>query len=464
MQTLPVIAIIDVGKTNKKLFLLDEHYEIVHEQSEQFPEITDEDGFPCEDLNLLTAWLKRINSDLSSNKQYELKGINFSGYGASFVHLDKEGKPVAPLYNYLKPYPESLAGNFYATYGERDLFALATASPILGNLNSGLQLYWLKYERPHLFEKIDFSLHLPQYLSASFTGKMYSDITSVGCHTALWDFSKNDYHPWVYKEQIDKKLPAIHKGNYIVFFEREGKRTPVGVGLHDSSAALIPYLASFIEPFVLISTGTWCISFNPFNDSPLTFEELEKDCLCYMSYHGKPVKASRLFAGNEHEIETKRMAAHFQVANNYYKTVAYNPELIGPLQENSEIIPPKKDFRGGTQLSEFTSRNLDSFSSYEAAYHQLMLDIMAQQLASTSLVLYNSPVKKIFVDGGFSNNAVYMNLLSAAFAGIEVYAASIAQATSLGAALAMHQHWNGLPIRSDLIQLRYYAGTQPLSL
>ena len=58
----------------------------------------------------------------------------------------------------------------------------------------------------------------------------------------------------------------------------------VGIGLHDSSAALIPYLMNFKEPFVLISTGTWCISLNPFNEAPLTKEELKSDCLSYMSY------------------------------------------------------------------------------------------------------------------------------------------------------------------------------------
>jgi glycerol kinase len=159
------------------------------------------------------------------------------------------------------------------------------------------------------------------------------------------------------------------------------------------------------------------------------------------------------------------MAAYFHVSNDYYKTVQYNPEIIQQLHEaNTNVVSGEIVFKGGTQVSQFASRALNNFFSYEAAYHQLILDIMVQQVASTNLVLHNSPVKKIFVDGGFSKNAVYMNLLCAAFPGKEVYAASIAQATSLGAALAMHQHWNRLPIRSDLIQLRYYADTQPLSL
>ena len=99
---------------------------------------------------------------------------------------------------------------------------------------------------------------------------------------------------------------------------------PAGVGLHDSSAALIPYLSHFEEPFILLSTGTWSISLNPFNQTPLTSEELNKDCLCYLDYNSKPVKASRLFAGNKHELEAKRLAEHYHLHPDYYKEVNYN--------------------------------------------------------------------------------------------------------------------------------------------
>ncbi|ULT43301.1 hypothetical protein KRR40_07455 [Niabella defluvii] len=40
---------------------------------------------------------------------------------------------------------------------------------------------------------------------------------------------------------------------------------------------------------------------NAFNNEPLTKDELEKDCLCYMTYEGGTVKSSRLFAGYAHE-------------------------------------------------------------------------------------------------------------------------------------------------------------------
>ncbi len=96
----------------------------------------------------------------------------------------------------------------------------------------------------------------------------------------------------------------------------------------------------------------------------------------------------------------------------------------------------------------------------EEAYHQLLLDIIRQQVGSTNLVLNGSPVKRLFVDGGFSRNAVYMNLLAMAFPQLEVYAASMAQATALGAALAIHKSWNKKRLPNTLIKLQYYAATQ----
>ena len=87
--------------------------------------------------------------------------------------------------------------------------------------------------------------------------------------------------------------------------------------------------------------------------------------------------------------------------------------------------------------SYFAKRELSEFSSYEQAYHQLIADIIDQQVSSTNLVLTGTAVKRIFVDGGFSQNPIYMTLLSEAFPGIEVYAASLPQASALGAAMAV---------------------------
>ena len=426
----PTIAIFDIGKTNKKLFLFNENYEIVLEKSTQFDEITDEDGDTCEDVELLSKWVIDTFNEVLQNINFEIKALNFSTYGASFVHLNSEGKVVAPLYNYLKPYSEALKKQFYNTYGGEHVFTRKTASPILGNLNSGMVLYRLKYENPVLFAQIYCSLHLPQYISFLFTKQYFSDITSIGCHTNLWDFEKNDYHEWVKKEEIIAKLAPINAQlltqvtNHFL-----NHSLPIGIGLHDSSAALIPYLATFKgQNFVLISTGTWCITLNPFNHTPLTDEELLYDCLIYKQYTGEPVKASRLFAGYEHEQIIKKLSEQFEKPLDYYKTVKFNPALI-------------KNFKDDT---------------YESVYHQLIVKLVNQQIASSKLVLNDDSVTKLFVDGGFGKNEIYMNLLAKAFPEMEVYAASVAQATSLGAALAIHRDWNTKEIPQNLIGLKRY--------
>lgn len=419
------ILIFDVGKTNKKVLIFDQQYSLLHEESIQLKEIKDEDGFECEDVSALTEWLKSSLKTFTSHKELNIKAINFSGYGASFVCVDSFLKPVLALSNYLKPYPSELQDNFYNKYGGRDLFSKVCASPALGSLNSGLQLYRTKKEQPDAFKKIKWALHLPQYLSSIVTHAAVSDMTSIGCHTGLWDFTTKGYHDWVSREGITSILPEIHPGNETVRVDINGNTIAVGIGLHDSSAALVPYLASFNEPFVLISTGTWNISLNPFNRSPLTIEELREDCLCYLSLSGKQVKASRLFAGHEHEVNVKVLSEKFNVQPNYFQNLKAG--------ENQNI-------------------NFEELPAI--AYLDFMKDLVDKQERSVRLVLGKENVSRIFVDGGFGKNYIFMKLLSQRFSNLEVFAASVPQASALGAALAIHSSWNSNPISKHLIDLK----------
>lgn len=457
MIAIPVIAIFDVGKTNKKFFLIDQRYHIVLERSVPFTEITDEDGDACDDINLLTSWVTETLAEVLQIKKFDVKAVNFSAYGASFVFINKEGKVIAPLYNYLKAYPDSLKRELYSKYGGEEKISCETASPVLGSLNSGMQVYRLMKEKPALYQQLQYALHLPQYLSYLITRQAFSDITSIGCHTQLWNFVKRNYHEWVRGEGIDKKLAPIFSSAKTCQTIFQDKVLEVGTGLHDSSAALIPYLTVFTEPFILISTGTWCISLNPFNDTPLTTEELKKDSLCYLEYQGKPVKASRLFAGNEHEQQTQKLAKHFDKPLDYYKKVTYDAAIIADLQDAYNFTYSVAADKKILSQSNFDNRALSIFENYEVAYHCLMLDIMQQQLASTQSVIQLTNVNRIFVDGGFSKNSIFMHLLSIAFPQLEVYAASVAQATAIGAALAIHPSWNTKPIPADIIELKYYA-------
>ena len=144
MNKKKVTAVFDIGKTNKKFFLFDKHYQEVFRDYTRLPLTVDEDGYPTEDITLLQQWIKDTFHSVLESEQYEVKSINFSTYGASLVHLDHHGNVLTPLYNYTKSIEPEITDEFYANYGDELKIAVETASPQSGMLNSGLQLFWLK--------------------------------------------------------------------------------------------------------------------------------------------------------------------------------------------------------------------------------------------------------------------------------------------------------------------------------
>jgi len=457
----PVIAVFDIGKTNKKLLVFDENYQVVSEETTHFAEDVDEDGFPCENIDILTAWMLHHVQLLKRSKLFRLKAVNFSTYGASLLYVDAQGKRIAPLYNYLKPYPQDLLNQFYATHGDNEKIAVETSSPIMGHLNAGLQLYWFKQQRAALYGKLTSVLHFPQYLSYQLTGKIVAEMTNVGCHSAMWNFKSGAYHQWLQDEGIQVKLSPVVQGNHAVFIDNDDSagEIAIGIGLHDSSAAIIPYLISFKEPFVIVSTGTWTISLNPFNKALPLPQELNNGCLSYLTYEGDPVKISMLFAGHDHDQQVNRIAAHFNVQPDYFKTLSYDQQwiqLVNSREEEESIITRSIHFNSPTEPCVFHLRHLAGFQSAEHAYHQLVMDIINRQAIVTQMIMNNSSVKNMYVDGGFCKNNIYMQLLSDAFPAMEVYATSMIQGTALGAALAIHNEWNSNVLPATLINLKHW--------
>ena len=190
-----VIAIFDIGKTNKKFFLFNHSFEVLEKESIQFDEMQDEDGYPCEDLEKLVEWIQATFNKYNALKKYEITHLNFSTYGASLVYLDETGYPLLPFYNYLKPVRTEFSKRFDKEY-HTDKVSLESCSPNLELLNSGFQLFWLKHRQPEKFEKIKEVLHFPQYLAYLFHNQIVADYTSIGCHTRLWDYENSRYHRW----------------------------------------------------------------------------------------------------------------------------------------------------------------------------------------------------------------------------------------------------------------------------
>ncbi len=429
-----VIAIFDIGKTNKKLFLFDINLKPVLQIEQNFPEITDESGFPCDDIEKIRMWMFEILQSIINKKEFNIIVVNFSTYGASLAFLDAEGNMLTPVYNYLKPMPVGIAETIYQKYGGMEEFCRRTASPALGFLNSGLQPLWLKKTRPEIFKKVEIILHFPQYWSFLLTGKITTEYTSIGCHTAMWDFDTMDYHPWIKEESIHLPIPVTNNHTY----RSQNSEFPfnVGIGIHDSSASLAPYIIQSKEKFILISTGTWCINMNPFNHDPLTHEQLENDCLSYLSISQKPVKSSRLFMGRIHDANLERINLHFNVDKNYYKRIKLDENLITKLSKTEICF-----FRNGIN-DEYIDREIElvQFESFEEAYHRLIMDLTKLNIKSINFILpVDNDIENIYVSGGFSKNEIFIRCLAAAFKNKKVFTSDFNNSSALGAALVIYR-------------------------
>ncbi len=430
-----VIAVFDVGKTNKKLLLFDKSLNLVFEEEKVFDEKKDDDGFECDDIEKLLKWIKESLAGLVAGEVYEIKAINFSTYGATIVYLDKNGERTAPVYNYLKPMPEDTLKGFYEKYGGVEEFSRKTASPALDMLNSGLQIYWLKYKKPHYWEKTKHILHFPQYLSYVLTGQIVSDYTSIGCHTALWDFDNWKYHRWLADENIT--LPEPVSNSRIFKYIANGKEINVGTGIHDSSASLVPYLeAGTDKEFILISSGTWAINMNPFSSDKLTADELRKDCLCYISVSRKQVKSSRLFLGHIHEINCVKLADYYGVAANEFRNVKADPLLLKKLiSEKRFVLFPESI--PADYYADFTS--LQGYPDFKTAYHQLMYELTMFEAEAVRLALDKKDTTEyIYITGGFAKNEIFTALLATFFPDKNVYTTELHNATALGAAMVIN--------------------------
>lgn len=429
-----VIAVFDVGKTNKKILLFDEALRVRFQEEKAIPVKRDDDDFECDDLDAVESWLKSTLLSVINNRKYRVKAVNFTTYGATIVYLDEHGHRLGEAYNYLKPMPEGITDRIYERYGGVEEFSRRTASPALGMLNSGMQILWLREKKPELFRQTKTILHLPQYLSYLFTGKVCSEYTSIGCHTAMWDFDNMRYHPWLADENIS--LPEPVPNNEITTVHLDGQELLVGIGIHDSSASLAPYIMGSQEKFLLLSTGTWCINMNPFNHEPLTREQLNKDCLCYMSISQQPVKSSRLFMGYIHDVNIKRISEHFRLPETAFHSIAINENLLVKYAGTPGVF-----FREGIP-DDFVDRHADlsMFSSFREAYHRFMVDLTELCLESIRLVIPASDdIGNVFVSGGFARNEIFVRYLASRLKNKKIYTSYIDNATALGAALVIYE-------------------------
>tara|TARA_R110002051_G_scaffold95649_8_gene165639 strand:- start:1870 stop:3180 length:1311 start_codon:yes stop_codon:yes gene_type:complete len=432
-----VIAVIDIGKTNKKIFLFDENFEDVYRNSTRFDEISDDDGYPCDDIESIENWIQSEIKRIQEEGKYAIKAINFSTHGASLIYLDENGERITPLYNYLKPLNLEEYSEFYDEFGGQEEFSRKTASPAYGMLNTGLQILKLQKEKPAFWNKVSTILHYPQYLSYIFTKKITADFTSVGAHTATWDFDTMQYHKWVSDYKLN--LPTPQKGTEAVKINFNGQNIAIGTGLHDSSSSIIPLLEKEKnKEFILLSTGTWIIAMNPFSKESLTQHQLQNNCLCFMTPNKQQIKSSMQFLGKIHEVYLIALSTYFKVDIKKHLNLKVNQKLCQELiYENSRVFLSEgidDDFEAHPNL-------LAYYANYETAYYQLIFEISKKVINGIKLISdENSLIKDVYISGGFNKNLIFMTFLKLLKSDIILNISDCKNESALGAALMMKSY------------------------
>ena len=182
---------------------------------------------------------------------------------------------------------------------------------------------------------------------------------------------------------------------------------------------------------------------NPFNSEKLTAEQLDRDCLCYMSVARQPVKSSRLFLGHLHETGVKLINDHFHTTEDFYKDVEFDPDLLSVLKERYSG-DKRAFFDIGPGSREFRERiDLFDFKSFDEAYHQLMIELTDLTIESVKLILpANDDTENLYITGGFARNGIFLKMIAKAFPSKKVFTSEVSNGTALGAALVLFNSMN----------------------
>ncbi|RWX08182.1 carbohydrate kinase, partial [Rhizobium hidalgonense] len=295
------IAVLDIGKTNAKVVVLDSETGTEIAVLKR-PNITIKTGpYPHYDIEALWSFALDALKRLAREPGFD--AISITTHGAAAALLDRDGALAMPVIDYEHEYPQAIRDAYTALRPSFD----ETFSPRLAmGLNVGAQLHYQKSALPADFAEVATILTYAQYWAARLTGVSANELTSLGCHTDLWNPKTSDYSSLVDRLGIRDLMAPIRSafdalGPVLPEIADEiGISVPVYCGIHDSNASLLPHLVHREAPFAVVSTGTWVISFGVGGD--LDHLDPSRDALANVDAYGRAVPASRFMGGREFEM------------------------------------------------------------------------------------------------------------------------------------------------------------------
>jgi len=417
------VAVLDIGKTNAKVVVLDSATgaEVAVVKT---PNVVVKSGlYPHYDVEALWAFA------LDALKQFAVSpgfdAISITTHGASAALLAADGTLAMPVLDYEQEYPREIIDAYTALRPSFD----ETYSPRQSmGLNIGAQLHYQQSAFPAAFANVATIVTYAQYWAARLTGIAANEVTSLGCHTDLWNPRESSYSSLVDTLDIRPLMAPIRSafdalGPVLPEISEEiglSKPVPVYCGIHDSNASLLPHLVSRQAPFAVVSTGTWVVNFGVGGD--LDHLDPKRDTLANVDAYGRAVPSSRFMGGREFEILSAKIGPV-----SIEDAVAAMPDVI---EKSMMLLPNVAPGSGPFQGKERRWVNAEAASAGEH-YAAVCLYLALMTEACLGLIGAGGPV---VVEGPFSLNETYLDVV-AALTGRDVFAVPGSTGTSAGAAL-----------------------------
>ena len=421
MNVLTHIAVIDIGKTNAKLALVDlptlSEIAVVTRPNKVLS------GLPWPHFDVEGHWAFLIEALAQFHCEHRVDAISITTHGASIALLGADGSLAAPILDYEHAGPS----DDNAPYDEiRPKFEQTGSPRLAGGLNVGAQIHWLFKTDPTLRDRTSKIVTYPQYWGHRLTGVAACDVTSIGCHTDLWLPYENTFSSLVNDLGIEGKFAPVGKPTEILgvllpeIAAATGlpPRTQVTVGIHDSNASLYPHSLTQQEPFSVVSTGTWVIAMSVGgghqNLAP------DRDTLINVNAHGEPVNSARFMGGREYEVILKGQAA-----------LVTKEDIATALSQQIMLLPAVDPTTGPYQG--YDMHWLGDEPEVGTGLRTAVLSLYLAMMTDTCLQLSGAGGPTI-IEGPFARNAEFLTMLSVA-TGRAVLQSKSATGTSIGAAL-----------------------------
>jgi sugar (pentulose or hexulose) kinase len=297
-QTTPEgVIVLDIGKTNAKLALINAAGRLLAEQRRPNAVLTD-GPYPHHDTEGLWDWMLATCRGFA--QMAEVSAIVPVTHGATAALVDGDGL-VLPVLDYEATLPGIDYDALRPAYGE-------TFSPALpAGLNLGRQLAWLALHFPAEFARARHILMYPQYWAWRLCGAAAGEATSLGCHTDLWNPGTQQYSSLVERMGWQRLMPPLAPPWASLGTLRAEVADAAGLpracqvlsGIHDSNASLMRYLdkEGKAGPRTVLSTGTWMIA--AAFGAPLQTLREDADMLANTNALGQPVACMRFMGGRE---------------------------------------------------------------------------------------------------------------------------------------------------------------------